>query len=232
MSKNHLKRLSAPKAWPINRKEKKWITKSNPGPHKLDESMPLNLIVKDLLKYAKTTREVKNILNKKEILINKKPVTEIKFPIGILDIIEIPKTKEYFLFLLNKKGKFFLKKINEKKSELKYLSIIGKKILKKNKIQINFYNGNNLITENKDYKIGDTLLMDLKDKKIIKHLKLEKGSTVYLKKGKYIGSIGIIENINSPDTSNNSIIEINIGEKKVNTIKKNILVIDNILENE
>src|SRR3989344_6341088 len=187
MGKNHLKRLNAPKTWPISRKGSKWITKKNTGPHKLNESMPLNIIIRDLLIYAKTTKEVKNILSNKDILINKRVIKEKKFPVGTFDIIEIPKTKENFLFLLNKKGKFFLQKIDDKKAEVKHLKIIGKKVLKKNKLQINLYNGNNFLTDKKEYNVGDTLLINLKDKKILKHLKLEKNADVYIIDGKYVG---------------------------------------------
>lgn len=226
MGKKHLKRLNAPKTWPIGRKETKWVTRQNPGPHKLKYSMPLNIIIKDLLKYAKTTKETKNILNNKEILIDKIPRKEIKFPVGIFDIIEIPKTKENFLFLLNKKGTFFLKKIDDKKAEIKQLKIIGKQILKKNKLQLNFYNGNNLLNENKDYKIGDTLLINLKDKKILKHLKLDKGSVVYLIGGKYVGLIGTVEKLPSFDKIKNNMIELKIDNKHVKTLKDYIFVID------
>jgi len=226
MGKNHLKRLNAPRTWPIGRKKTKWITRQNPGSHKLEESMPLNIILRDLLKYAKTSKEVKKILNNKDILIDKVPRKDIKFPVGILDTIEIPKTKEHFLFLLNKKGKFFLQKINEKQSGIKYLKIINKTVLKKNKLQINFYNGNNLLTENKNYKVGDTLLMNLKDKKVQKHLKLEKGSIIYLTGGKYVGSIGILERILSSNKLKKDMIELKIGNKKVKTLKKFAFVTD------
>ena len=98
MGKSHLKRLNAPKSWPISRKRNMWITRPSSGPHKLVESMPLNTILKELLKYPKITKEVKNILNKKEILVDKIPRKDIGFPVGIYDVIEIPKTKEYFLW--------------------------------------------------------------------------------------------------------------------------------------
>jgi small subunit ribosomal protein S4e len=226
MSKNHLKRLNAPKTWVINRKENKWITKQNPGPHSLKESMPINVILKNLLKYSKTTRETKNILNKKEILINKKAIKDVKYPVGILDIIEIPRTKEYFLFLLSKKGKFFLQKIEGKISDIKHLKISGKKVLKKNKLQLNFSNGNNLITDKKDYKVGDSLLININDKKIINHIKLDKGSTVYLIGGKYTGSTGIIEKLDSSNKSKNDMVELKIDNKKVKTLRKYIFAVD------
>jgi len=226
MGKNHLKRLNAPRTWPIGRKETKWITRPNPGPHKLEESMPLNIILKNLLNYAKTTKEAKKILHKKDILIDKIPRMDNKFPVGILDIIEIPKTKEHFLFLLNQKGKFLLKKIDEKRAQTKHLKIIGKTILKKNKLQLNFHNGTNLLTKNKDYNVGDTLLINLKDKKDTKHLKLEKGTTVYLKGGKYVGLTGIVEKLASSNKLKNDMIELTIDDKKIKTLRKFAFVID------
>ncbi|MBS3135192.1 30S ribosomal protein S4e [Candidatus Woesearchaeota archaeon] len=227
MGKNHLKRLNAPKTWPISRKGSKWITKQNPGPHKLNESMPLNIIIRDLLIYAKTTKEVKNILSNKDILINKRVIKEKKFPVGTFDIIEIPKTKENFLFLLNKKGKFFLQKIDDKKAEVKHLKIIGKKVLKKNKLQINLYNGNNFLTDKKEYNVGDTLLINLKDKKILKHLKLEKNADVYIIDGKYVGLTGTVESLSS--NKKNDTIDLKINNKNVKTLKKYIFVIDKAL---
>ena len=42
----HLKRLPAPVNWPIHRKEFRWVVKSRPGPHPLDRSLPLLLVVR------------------------------------------------------------------------------------------------------------------------------------------------------------------------------------------
>lgn len=226
MSKQHLKRLNAPKSWPISRKGTKWVTRQNPGTHDLESSIPINIMLKDMLKYAKTTRDVKRILNNKEILIDGIPRMDIKFSVGIFDLIEIPKTKEYFLLLLNKKGKLFPKKIDEKKAELKHIKIIGKTALKKGKLQINFNNGNNMLTDRKDYNIGDTLIINLKDKKIVKHIKLQKGAMVYLTKGKHVGETGNLENIPKLENTKNNLVELKINDKIVNTLKDYIFVVD------
>ena len=63
MVKRHLSRLTAPKSWPIKRKSTKWITRPHPGPHTLKNCMSLNIVLKNILKYAKTTKEVKKILD-------------------------------------------------------------------------------------------------------------------------------------------------------------------------
>lgn len=226
MSKQHLKRLNAPKSWPISRKGTKWVTRQNPGTHNLESSIPINIMLKDMLKYAKTTRDVKRILNNKEILIDGIPRMDIKFSVGIFDLIEIPKTKEHFLLLLNKKGKLFPKKIDEKKAELKHIKIIGKTALKKGKLQINFNNGNNMLTDKKDYNIGDTLIISLKDRKIVKHIKLQKGAMVYLTKGKHVGETGNLENIPKLENTKNNLVELKINDKIVNTLKNYIFVVD------
>jgi len=230
MSKQHLKRLNAPKSWPISRKGTKWVTRQNPGTHGLDESVSINIMLKDMLKYARTTRDARRILNNREVLIDNIPRKDVKFPVGIFDVIKIPKTKECFLMLLNKKGILCLNKIDEKKSELKHLKIIEKTILKKGKMQVNFYNGNNMLVDKNEYKVGDTLVLSLKDKNIVKHLKMEEGATVYLTKGKHVGSIGVLKKVLKSDkSSGNNLAEIKIDDKNVKTLKEYVFVIDKSL---
>jgi len=57
--KRHLKRLAAPTAWYIRRKEYKWAVRPSPGPHSMKTSIPLLYIVRDYLGYAKTAREAR-----------------------------------------------------------------------------------------------------------------------------------------------------------------------------
>ena len=96
MGKQHLKRLNAPKSWPISRKGTKWVTRQNPGTHGLDESVSINIMLKDMLKYARTTRDARRILNNREVLIDNIPRKDVKFPVGIFDVIKIPKTMARF----------------------------------------------------------------------------------------------------------------------------------------
>src|SRR3989344_2156643 len=47
-----LKRLASPKFWPIERKKKRYVVKPKPGPHSLEKSLPLGIIIRDVLHYA------------------------------------------------------------------------------------------------------------------------------------------------------------------------------------
>lgn len=219
MSKKHLSRLNMPKSWPVPKKINKWIIRPNPGPHQLDRSIPITIILKYILNYAKTTNEVGKILNNKEILVDKKIIKDKKYSLGLFDVLEIPRINEQFVVLLNKKNKFILYPIKKEDSLLKPCKIIKKTILKGKKLQLNLYDSKNIIIDKDDYKVGDTILLNLNSKKIESQLKLEKNSTLYLTGGKHIGNIGTLDKIE------NDTITFSLGDKKIKTSKRYAFVI-------
>ena len=194
MGKKHLKRLAAPKSWQISRKELEFITKPAAGPHRLEASMPLSLLLKELLNYANTTKEVKKILNANEIKIDGKARGDFRFPIGIFDTIGFKSINECFRVLLNRRGKLSLIKIKKDEVLLKPCKIIGKKMIR-GKLQLNLYDGKNLNEDDNSYSVGDTVLLSLPEQKIVRHLKLKKKSTIFLTGGKHIGETGNVEDI-------------------------------------
>lgn len=194
MSKKHLKRLNTPKTWNIKRKGIKYIKRPNPGAHSFNYGMPLSVFLRDMLKLAKTNREVKNILNNQDVLIDGLKKKEVKFIVGFMDTISIPYIKEYFRILLDKKGKLNFIKINEKESKLKICKVKGK-ISNKNKLQINLSDGRNILVDKTDCKVGDSLLIEVPKQNIKEILKLERGAYVFLIGGKHSGSTATIEEI-------------------------------------
>ena len=184
---SHLKKLASPKVWPIKRKQNVWITRHSPGPHTFKTSIPLNIIFKDLLRYTKTTRETKRILNQGNILVNQKPRKDIKFPLGFLDVLSLP-TGEHFRLLYNKLGKFILIPIKKEEASIFLYKIKNKTKLKNKKIQLNFQDGSNLRVDKDEYSIGDTLIIE--KGKIKTHIKFDDSPTVFVMGGKHIGSIG------------------------------------------
>lgn len=194
MAKNHMARLAAPKTWPIKRRTNIFITKQNAGPHSLALSIPLNVLLKEVLGSAKNTREAKKLLNSNEVAIDCKQRKDTRFPVGIFDTLQFSNTNEYFRVSLSTKGKISLAKIKKEEASLKPAKIIGKKMIK-GKLQLNLYDGKNMLANSNSYKVGDTLLVSLPEQKIIKHLKLDKKSTIFLIGGKHIGEIGSVEDI-------------------------------------
>merc|ERR1711879_643200 len=63
--KKHLKRLAAPKTWMLDKLGGVFTTRSSSGPHKMRESMPITLFLRNRLKYALTAKEVSLIMKQR-----------------------------------------------------------------------------------------------------------------------------------------------------------------------
>ena len=108
--------------------------------------------------------------------------------------MEFVSINEYFRVILNKKGKIDLIKISKEESLVKPCKIIGKSMVK-GKLQLNLFDGKNIIVDKGPYKVGDSLVLSLPEQKIVNHLKLEKKSSIFLTGGKHIGETGNVEDI-------------------------------------
>lgn len=212
----YIKRLAMPNTWPLARKGSTYVAKPLPG-RQLGRGMPLSLIVKHL-GFAKTTKEVKFILNAGRIKVNNKVMKEKSFPIGLFDVVSFPSIKKNFRMLFKNK-KLFLHVIDDKEAMVKPAKVIGKTYLKGKKLQINLDDGRNLLSG--DYKVGDTLVIDLEKNSVSSHLKFEKGSLAYILGGKYIGSVAKVIELEKEKAK--AICE--IGPKKTDIPKRYIFII-------
>jgi small subunit ribosomal protein S4e len=193
--KNHMSRLAAPKTWPIKRKGIKWISKSAPGTHNQDYSLPLLVLCRDMLGIVSTVKETKQILNKGHILVNNKIRKKHRFPAGLFDVISIPSIKEHYRVIINNLGKLDLTKIPETESNIIPLKVVGKTSISKGKTQINLNNGWNILEEKEKPSVGDVVLYDLKANKIGKVIKQKKGNTVFIFGGKHHGQVAELKDI-------------------------------------
>ena len=214
MSRRHLKAIAAPKSWQIKRKERTWVARPNPGAHKFEESMPISLILK-LLNCVKTTKEAKYLLNQKRIIVNNKPVKELKFPAGLFDIINLD-NRDYYRVLYNKRKKLIFKKITKEESGILLYKIVNKTFLKKKKLQLNFHNGFNMLFDKDEYNTNDVLIID--ENKVKDSIKFEKGTLVYIINGSHIGQTATIEKIHGK-LPLNKLVEVKIKDKKIDIPK-------------
>tara|TARA_Y100000310_G_C20680337_1_gene815555 strand:- start:2024 stop:2728 length:705 start_codon:yes stop_codon:yes gene_type:complete len=195
MVKRHLKRLTIPNSWKVQKKTNKFIARPLPGAHNFSLGMPIIVILRDLLKLANTRREVRYILNNQDILIDNIKRKDEHFIAGFMDTLSIPLTKKFFRILINKSGELSLKPAKESEINIKPCKIIGKTLLKNKKIQINLEDSRNIIVDKGEYKTGDSLLIELPSQKIKEHIKLEKGAVIFLTGGHHVGETGKIVDI-------------------------------------
>ena len=219
MTKQHLKRIRVPKTWTIKKKEYTFAPRPNPGAHSMDTSMPLIVVMRDMMGYANTKREVVAALHQSEVLVNQVRVKNPKYAIGVMDTLSFTKLDEHYRMMINSKGNLTLNKTTKERILLRPVKIAGKTTLAKGKTQISFTDGNTLRVDKEEYKVGDTLILEHPNK-IKDHLKVEPGSYVYFTKGKQVGRSGKIE-----DVSKDKIIFKMKDGKKQETSKKYAFVV-------
>lgn len=219
MSKRHLKSIAAPKSWPIKRKENIFIIRQNPGAHKLEDSMAVGLVLK-LLSQVKNTREAKQIVNQRKVLINKKPVKDIKSQAGLFDVVEF--TDNYYRIILNKNGILIFVEIKEPESKISLHKITKKTKVNGNKMQLNFHDGFNMLIGKNDYKTNDVIVMEgdqIKDR-----INFERGNLVYITRGSNVGMIARIEEMHEKPPFN-KYVTISIADKKINIAKDCVFLV-------
>ncbi len=127
----------SPAFWPIHRKGGKWAVRPSSGPHSLKTSIPTKVLLRDQFKYATTAREAKSLIKNGKMLIDGKVRKDDRFPVGLMDVIHIPDTKEYFRVLPDHGGKLRYLAITAEEAQFKLCRIIGKTSLKAGKTQLN-----------------------------------------------------------------------------------------------
>ena len=220
--KNHIKRMAAPSSWAIPRKTSHWVTKPRPGPHGTSESMPLLGVVRDMLKLCDNSREARFIIGGRGITVDGKTVTDYKYPVGLMDVITVVKTKQNFRMLVNYKAKLQLVPIEEAEKGWKLARIDDKTSVKKGKVQLNLHDGRCIMLQKDQYKTGDVLKIELPSQKVMKAYKLEKGNLALLIGGSHPGTVQTIENYQIRRGSAPNLVTFKEG---FSTIKENVFVV-------
>jgi small subunit ribosomal protein S4e len=215
---SHLTRQEIPKEWPLPRKGSVYIVRPN---NNLTKGVPLLIILRDILKIGNNRREVKKIIHDKRVLLNERPVKDEKENVLLFDVLKFPLIKKNYKLSISGQGKFLLEEIDEKESEKKISKIIGKKILKDKKTQVNLSDGSNFLF-NEKFNINDSVVINLKNRKIEKVLPLKEGAKIKVYSGKHIGKTGKIISINKKM----KMVTVSSNNQDINVLIKQIMVIE------
>ncbi|MEM3797275.1 MAG: 30S ribosomal protein S4e [Candidatus Bathyarchaeia archaeon] len=194
-----LKRKPAPKVWPIHRKEFVWVVKPKPGPHSLENCLPLTVILREILGVAKTRKEAKIIASQGKVYVDGKVRREDKFPVGLMDVVSLPEADKHFRILPSHKG-FILHPITGEETTFKLCRIENKTTVKNGHVQLNLHDGSNILIKVADprnpqedvYDTFDTVQLNLPDRRIIGHIKMKEKDFVLITGGKNMGKCGRI----------------------------------------
>jgi len=193
--KKHLKRLNAPKHWMLDKLGGVFAPRPSSGPHRLRECLPLIILLRNRLKYALNSREVKKILSQRVIKVDHKVRTDSTFPAGFMDVITIEKTNEYFRLLYNVKGKFTLHRIKQEEAKYKLCKVTQLKVGPKGIPFLCTHDGRCIRYPHPAIKTNDTIKLNLETNKIEDTIKFGSGCLVMVTAGRSTGRIGILKEI-------------------------------------
>ncbi|MCC6034738.1 MAG: 30S ribosomal protein S4e [Desulfurococcaceae archaeon] len=199
----HLKSLAAPEFWPILRKEYKWTVKPSPGPHPLERCLPLLILVRDIFKYAKTGKEARRLIGEGRFKVDGRVVRNYKFPVGLMDVIEITGVNEFYRILPTPIKVLWPHKIPKEEAGLKPCQIINKTTVKGGHIQLNLHDGRNVLVKVADprnpvediYETLGTVLISLRENTIVNYIPLKEGVIAIVYGGRNVGRVGKIVEI-------------------------------------
>ncbi len=239
--KRHIKRLAAPYSWPIPRKEGgKFAPRPYPGPHTMDTSVPMLILVRDILGYADYAREARKIITRGEIYVDGVPRKEPKYPVGIMDVVEIPRTGECYRVIMNRHHRIDVVPIDEEEARIKVCRIKNKTYVKGGDLQITMHDGKNWLVEIEDptdpkedvYSVGDSLVLRLPEPdsderwEVEDHIPMEEGVYVYVMMGRHAGEVGRIVEIKKIQGPQEDLVTIENEEgDQFQTTKDRLIVI-------
>ena len=112
--------------------------------------------------------------------INGREVKDYRNSIVLFNLLHADKL---YVLTLTENGRFTLE---ETKDKDRLCKVINKKLVEKNKIQINLHDGTNVLTSDKKIKVNDSVFLS-PEKKISKHISLEDSKNCIIISGRYIG---------------------------------------------
>lgn len=222
--KRHNKRYGAStKRWGLPVKEHFWAPKVSSGPHPAEESVPLLVIVRDILQYANTAREAKMIIGSRRIQIDGRVITDEKVPVGLMDVISIPDLGEHYRMLFDQHGRARLLPLEKGDEKWKLCRIEDKRNIKGGLVQYNLHDGRNLRSDDiKKYDTMDVLKLEIPNQNVMDSYKFEEGSMALITKGKHIGEIGKIKEREIVKSSKPNLVHF---EEGISTVEDYVFII-------
>ena len=166
---------------PITRKGTKYIVSSKGNS---ENSVPVVLAVRDMLKLARTAKEVHELVKDDLIKLNGRSIKDLREPVQLFGVLNVG-DKHYRLSLLPT-NKFFFEEVKEGNKRL--TKIIRKSLVYGGKVQVGLSDGSAVIGK-AEMKINDSIYLD-NSQKVIQHVPLKSGSNIFVIAGRYSGNSG------------------------------------------
>ncbi|MEM0149576.1 MAG: S4 domain-containing protein [Candidatus Micrarchaeaceae archaeon] len=223
-NKRHLKALSAPKYFSIEKKESAYVAKQNPGRFKLSTSVPLVIALGKLPGGSARRSDLKSIIKAGDVKVNYKIINDPKYPIGLNDIIELEKEGKSYLIGIDRRAKFAFSELKSKPAG-RLQKVVGKFKYAGGKIMVRLYDGT-VLGADKGAGVNDSVIIG-SDGSVQKAIKMGIGVKCFVYNGVHVGEAGTIKEL-IPGAANREASAKIEGEGGVlfDTQLKNIMAIE------
>ena len=162
------------------------------GPHKLRESLPLIVFLRNRLKYALNGREVKAILMQEHVKVDGKVRTDSTYPTGFMDVITLDATNENFRLVYDVKGRFAVHRITGEEASYKLGKVKRVQLGKRGIPYVVTHDGRTIRYPDPLIKVNDTVKINLETGRIDDFIKFDTGRLVMVTGGRNLGRVGHI----------------------------------------
>jgi small subunit ribosomal protein S4e len=155
----------------------------------MQQSIPLGLILRDMLRLCDNAREARHILNGRGVKVDGRAIVDPKFPVGLLDVLSLDEIKAHYRMLVDTRGRMALVGIDDADAKWKLCRIEDKTTVRGGKTQLNLHDGRNILLAKDAYTTGTTLKLQVPSQKVVEHFELAKGAPVLVTGGQHVGEI-------------------------------------------
>jgi small subunit ribosomal protein S4e len=222
-NKRHVKRLNTPKYLHIEKKIGKYFYNTRAGPHPKRISIPLGSLLRDVLHVVDNHEEARKIIKMKKVLVDGVVRTDPRFPVGLMDIVEIPDLEKVYRILPKWKKGLVPQEVDKKESSFKLCRIENKTTIKNGNVQLNLHDGRNILISVKDpkkpkedtYNTMGVLKIKVPTQEIVEYYPLKENSPILVMRGKNLGLNGVVTKIEKRFGPNASIVKIKTSKEEV-----------------
>lgn len=225
MARQHTKRIISPSFWKTGKKEKYWVKTPKPGKHSRRASMPLLVVIRDVLGFAGTAREAKAIINSGDVMIDGVARKDGATAVGLMDVLTIKTIGKNYRVLPTEDG-LGLFEIPEAEAGTKILKVIGKNTIAGGRTQLTFHDGRTLLLPaGEKVMTGYSAVFNLKDGKVEKFIPLDRRTLALVFNGVHMGRTLEISEIKEGSAYTRPTVLMEAGRKSLETLKDYVIAI-------
>jgi small subunit ribosomal protein S4e len=226
-----LKREATPGFWPITRKRLTWAPRTRPGPHPRERSIPLVLVIRETLGYAKTSKEAERIINAGKVVVDGVVRRDHRFPVGLMDVMRIEGAGQTFRVLPKPNRGMSLSPIGQKEAGYKLCKVVGKRNIAGGRTQLNLHDGRNIVIQTRDPRqktdeplaVGGALQLTVPDQKLVKYIPFQPGAVGLVIDGRNQGLYGKIISITPGTHARPKTVKIETATEAFDTPEKYVI---------